>query len=241
MPCHTTKIRTARRMAKCKTPTNYPRRADCSANPHQLRHQERGRRTDVLKQIFGPIFESMLKGEMENHLGHKKHERSEDGDNVRNGYSSKTPAPLWARVLSASLDRQYTFEPQIITYPARRFVHRGQGTGDVCLWHEPTRHRCKPSKTSTARCHTTDSTITGCVMEEVEAWRNRPPSRSIHLLRRLGLAGRCARSTASSRWPPMSCLPHDVNGCKMSRPWINETENMLAWMQRSRRAAGPRR
>ena len=77
------------RMAKCKNSTNYPRRADCSANPHyDIKSAEDVQ--DVLKQIFGPIFESMLKGEMENHLGHKKHESSEDGDNVRNGYSSKT-------------------------------------------------------------------------------------------------------------------------------------------------------
>ena len=44
---------------------------------------------DVLKQIFGPIFESMLKGEMKNHLGYEKHERKEDtADNFRNGYSN---------------------------------------------------------------------------------------------------------------------------------------------------------
>ena len=27
---------------------------------------------NVMKQIFGPIFESMLKGEMENHLGYER-------------------------------------------------------------------------------------------------------------------------------------------------------------------------
>ena len=32
----------------------------------------------------------MLKGEMENHLGQRSMRRSKDGDNVRNGYSSKT-------------------------------------------------------------------------------------------------------------------------------------------------------
>ena len=70
---------------------------------------------DVLKQIFGPIFESMLKGEMENHLGHKKHERSEDGDNVRNGYSSKTLKTSLGEVpIRVPRDRQSTFEPQII-------------------------------------------------------------------------------------------------------------------------------
>ena len=57
----------------------------------------------------------MLKGEMENHLGHKKHERSEDGDNVRNGYSSKTLKTSLGEVpIRVPRDRQSTFEPQII-------------------------------------------------------------------------------------------------------------------------------
>ena len=58
----------------------------------------------------------MLKGEMENHLGHKKHERSEDGDNVRNGYSSKTLKTSLGEVpIRVPRDRQSTFEPQIST------------------------------------------------------------------------------------------------------------------------------
>ena len=42
---------------------------------------------NVMKQIFGPIFESMLKGEMKNHLGYEKNERAAGCDNARNGYS----------------------------------------------------------------------------------------------------------------------------------------------------------
>lgn len=36
-----------------------------------------------MKQIFGPIFKSMLKGEMENHLGYEKHERATGCDDAR--------------------------------------------------------------------------------------------------------------------------------------------------------------
>lgn len=69
-------------MAKCKTPPTTPGEqiAQQILNNYDIKSAEDVQ--DVLKQIFGPIFESMLKGEMENHLGHKKHERSEDGDNV---------------------------------------------------------------------------------------------------------------------------------------------------------------
>ncbi|SFT53993.1 Transposase, Mutator family [Selenomonas sp. GACV-9] len=42
----------------------------------------------IAQQIFGPIFESMLKGEMENHLGYEKHERVASCDNARTWHGS---------------------------------------------------------------------------------------------------------------------------------------------------------
>ena len=84
----------------------------------------------------------MLKGEMENHLG-QKHERSEDGDNVRNGYSSKTHSrPLWARFYPRPRDRQSTFEPQIIKKHQRDVSSiEGKVLAMYARGHEPTRHR----------------------------------------------------------------------------------------------------
>ena len=102
-------------MAKCKTPPTTPGEqiAQQILNNYDIKSAEDVQ--DVLKQIFGPISESMLKGEMENHLGHKKHEHSEDGDNVRNGYSSKTLKTSLGEVpIRVPRDRQSTFEPQII-------------------------------------------------------------------------------------------------------------------------------
>lgn len=57
---------------------------------------------DALKQVFGPIFEAVLKGEMQNHLGYEKNGHSEDSTNARNGYSQKT-LPRWAKSLFVSL------------------------------------------------------------------------------------------------------------------------------------------
>ncbi len=45
---------------------------------------------DALKQVFGPIFEAVLKGKMQNHLGYEKNEYSKDSTNARNGYLLKT-------------------------------------------------------------------------------------------------------------------------------------------------------
>ena len=46
---------------------------------------------DALKDIFGPMFEAILKGEMDNHLGYDSNDKGPKKDsNRRNGYGSKT-------------------------------------------------------------------------------------------------------------------------------------------------------
>ena len=46
---------------------------------------------NALKDVFGPMFEAMLNGEMENHLGYDNNERGEkETTNRRNGYNHKT-------------------------------------------------------------------------------------------------------------------------------------------------------
>ena len=41
---------------------------------------------DVLKQVFGPLLESMLKGEIENRLSYAEHERS--GNDSQDSHNS---------------------------------------------------------------------------------------------------------------------------------------------------------
>ena len=45
---------------------------------------------EALKDIFGPLFETMLKGEMNHHLGYGSNSKdAKPTDNRRNGYGSK--------------------------------------------------------------------------------------------------------------------------------------------------------
>jgi len=71
---------------------------------------------DALKDIFGPLFESMLHGEMKNHLGYSSHSKAnKETTNRRNGYSSKTLKTTRGKVDSeVPRDRDATFEPQVI-------------------------------------------------------------------------------------------------------------------------------
>ena len=51
---------------------------------------------DALKDIFGPMFEAMLQGEMNSHLGYSNNERGEkDSANRRNGYKKDIKNNSW--------------------------------------------------------------------------------------------------------------------------------------------------
>ena len=137
-----------------------------------------------------------------------------------NGYSSMT-LTFGCGSYPASLDRQKALNRRSRSTqpPGTSFNHRGQGRWRCGrLQKEPTRHIAAEPYIEDIyghRCHMKAISITGCVMEEVEVWRksSAPVVLSI-CFRRLHLAICCARSMASSRWPPMSCLLCDVNGCK---------------------------
>ncbi len=46
---------------------------------------------DALKDVFGPLFEKMLQGELNNHLDLYPHSKEpKEHDNRRNGYGNKT-------------------------------------------------------------------------------------------------------------------------------------------------------
>ena len=59
-----------------------------------------GEMQDALKEIFGPMFEDMLQGELTAHLGYNSNSRAEkDSSNRRNGYNDKV---LHTSTLSSS-------------------------------------------------------------------------------------------------------------------------------------------
>ena len=128
---------------------------------------------DAVKQIFAPIFEAALKGEMDNYLGCSPHERSETRNNSRNGYSEKTlKTSIGELPIHVPRDRKGDFEPQIVKKHQRDVTSiegkilamygRGMSQRDIASTIEDI-YGFKISH------------ITDCVMEEVRAWQNRPP------------------------------------------------------------------
>lgn len=69
---------------------------------------------EAFKDMFGPVLQSMLEGELDAHLGYEKYERNGNG-NSRNGHSKKTVETSVGEVeLEIPRDREGTFEPQAV-------------------------------------------------------------------------------------------------------------------------------
>jgi len=71
---------------------------------------------NALKDIFGPMFETMLKGELTHHLGYDSNDKGEKlSSNRRNGYGKKTLQTSAGEVeIATPRDRDGSFEPQLI-------------------------------------------------------------------------------------------------------------------------------
>lgn len=71
---------------------------------------------DALKDIFGPMFEAMLQGEIENHLGYSNNSKEEkETENRRNGYISKNVKTSMGEMkIDVPRDRDGSFEPLLV-------------------------------------------------------------------------------------------------------------------------------
>ena len=71
---------------------------------------------NALKDVFAPIFESMLDAELDAHLGYdKSSQEPKDTENRRNGHALKTiQGSLGETTIKTPRDRDGTFEPVIV-------------------------------------------------------------------------------------------------------------------------------
>lgn len=133
---------------------------------------------EALKNAFGPIFEAMLKGELENHLGYSSNDKSEkDTDNRRNGSSPKTLKTSLGTVdINSPRERDGSFKPEIV--PKRTsdvtsiegkvlaMYSKGMSQRDIAdIIDDIYGFRLSPSQISI---------ITNSVLEELAKWQVRP-------------------------------------------------------------------
>jgi transposase-like protein len=133
----------------------------------------------LLKQLTKTVLETALNQEMTDHLGHDKHgPAGNEAGNVRNGTRPKTVLTEASGQVPVEVprDRHGTFEPQIVKKRQRRLTGvdeivlslyaKGLTTGEISA-HFAEIYGAQVSKETISR-------ITDKVIEEMQAWQQRP-------------------------------------------------------------------
>lgn len=191
---------------------------------------------EALKDIFGPMFESMLQGEMEGHLGYEPHNHGyKDTENRRNGYSSKSVKTSYGEVpVDVPRDRDGTFEPQLI--PKRTKDVSGIEDKVLSMYAKGMSQRDIADTIEDIYgfniSHETISEITDKVLEALNEWQNRPLKKFYTFLFVDCMYVTIRKDYETKNYAVYAILGYDVNGIKdILGLWLNESESKHTWMQ----------
>lgn len=191
---------------------------------------------DALKDLFGPLFESMLQGEMNNHLGYESNDKGpKKTNNRRNGYTKKTLKTTQGEVeIESPRDRDGSFEPILI--PKRKkdvsaiedkvlaMYARGMSQRDISSTIEDIY--------GFSVSHEMISDITDMILPELEEWRMRPLKKCYPFL-----FVDCMYVSLRQDYEVNQCavyviLGYDFEGHKeILGLWLSPTESKNQWMQ----------
>lgn len=191
---------------------------------------------DALRDVFGPMFEAMLQGEMDSHLGYESNDHGyKETSNRRNGYNSKTIKTSMGDVeIETPRDRDGSFDPQII--PKRSKDVSGIEDKVLTMYAKGMSQRDIADTIEEIYgfeiSHETISAITDRVIETAQEWQNRPLKKFYTFL-----FVDCLYVNIRKEMETRSCavyviLGYDVNGIKdILGLWIGESEGKHYWMQ----------
>ena len=191
---------------------------------------------DAVKDIFGPMFEAMLQGEMDSHLGYESNDHGpKSTENRRNGYNSKTLKSTYGDIpVEVPRDRDASFEPQVIPKRTRdvsgiedkvlSMYARGMSQRDIADTVEDIY--------GFGISHDTISAITDRVIETADEWQNRPLKKFYTFLFVDCLYVSVRKEMETKNLAVYVILGYDVNGMKdILGLWIGEAEGKHYWMQ----------
>lgn len=191
---------------------------------------------DALKDIFGPMFEAMLKGEMTAHLGYDSNDhQSKETTNRRNGYAKKNLKTSAGEVeISVPRDREANFEPKLI--PKRKKDVSGIGSKVLSMYAKGMSQRDIAATIEDiygfALSHETISEITNSVLEELEQWQTRPLKKFYPFLFIDCLYVTIRKDYETINYAVYTILGYDIDGKKdILGLWLNETESKHVWMK----------
>ena len=191
---------------------------------------------DALKSIFGPIFESMLEGELNYHLGYETNDHTpKDTENRRNGYGKKTLKTSMGDIeIKTPRDRDSSFEPEAVP---KRTTDVSSIEGKVLSMYAKGMSQRDISDIiediyGFRISHEKISIITDSVLEELATWQRRPLKRfyPFVFVDCLYVSIRTEYETKSHAI--YTILGYDLNGRKdILGLWVAESENRHQWMQ----------
>ena len=191
---------------------------------------------NALKDIFGPMFEAMLQGEMDSHLGYESNDRGSKGTaNRRNGYTDKTVRSSIGEIpIRTPRDRDGSFEPQLIPKRAKdvsgiedkvlSMYARGMSQRDIAdTIEEIYGFEISPE---------TISAITDRVVDTAREWQSRPLKKFYTFLFVDCLYVNIRKDMETKSCAVYVILGYDVDGIKdILGIWIGESEGKHYWMQ----------
>ena len=191
---------------------------------------------DALKDLFGPLFESMLQGEMNNHLGYESNYKgAKKTENRRNGYTKKTLKTSQGEIeIESPRDRDGSFEPILVP---KRKKDVSAIEGKVLAMYARGMSQRDISKTiediyGFSVSHEMISDITDAILPELEEWKNRPLKKCYPFL-----FVDCMYVSLKQDYEVNQCavyviLGYDLEGNKeVLGLWLSPTESKNQWMQ----------
>lgn len=223
-------------MAPRRNKRNEAGRAIAQAVVEQYQPKNVQEMQDAIKDIFGPMFEAMLQGEMDSHLGYEANDHGyKETENRRNGYTHKTVKTAYGDVpVDVPRDREATFEPQVIPKRTRdvsgiegkvlSMYAKGMSQRDIADTIEDI-YGFEIS-------HETISDITARVVETAQEWQNRPLKKFYTFVFVDCLYVMIRKDMETKSCAVYVVLGYDVDGVKdILGLWIGEAEGKHYWMQ----------
>lgn len=202
----------------------------------QYQPQTREEMQDAIKDIFGPMLEAMLQGEMDSHLGYDANDHGyKETTNRRNGYTHKNVNTAYGELsVDVPRDREATFEPQLI--PKRTKDISGIEDKVLAMYGKGMSQRDIADTIKDIYgfeiSHETISTITDRVIDTANEWQSRPLKKFYTFLFVDCLYVSIRKEMETKNCAVYVILGYDVNGVKdIPGVWIGESEGKHYWMQ----------
>ena len=223
-------------MAPRKNKRNEVGRAIAQSIIEQYQPQNAQDMQNAIKDIFGPMFEAMLQGEMDDHLGYESNDHGYKAtSNRRNGYTNKTLKTTMGDIdIQSPRDRDGSFEPQIVPKRSRdvsgiedkvlAMYAKGMSQRDIA----DTIEQIYGFEISAEMI----SNITDKVIDTAHEWQSRPLKKFYPFLFVDCLYVNIRREMETKSCAVYVILGYDINGIKdILGIWIGEAEGKHYWMQ----------